>query len=264
MSEKKEETWRTTPIANPKGIMLCEVTSEEAQPFLNDRTIVVLPIGGSVKEHGGHLPMGTDWFVTDWLARHLTERFPVVTLPTLPYAYFPAFIEWRGSVSVSAYHFSQFVEDILINFIRIGVKKFLILDGGVSTHIPLSITSATLRNKYGVLVGVSNCTGLGRETTDSICTQKKGGHADEAETSTMLHIRPDLVHMDKTTEEYFTRPASCFKNGIQRVYLAGHADSPHGSNGNSTLATEDKGKNILEAQLADLLDFLAEFDAMAV
>ncbi len=69
-----------------QGVMIAEITNEDCQKVLNEDTIVMLPIGGGSKEHGGHLPMGTDFFVTDWLARAVTERFPVVTLPTLPYA----------------------------------------------------------------------------------------------------------------------------------------------------------------------------------
>ena len=36
--------------------------------------------------------MGTDYFVTDDVAQEVTKRCDVLTLPTLPYAYFPAFI----------------------------------------------------------------------------------------------------------------------------------------------------------------------------
>lgn len=53
-----------------------------------------------------------------------------LTLPTLPYAYFPAFVQWKGSVSIEHEHFTNYVRDILMSFIRFGVRKFLIIDGG--------------------------------------------------------------------------------------------------------------------------------------
>ena len=247
-----------------KGVFLSEITSEEAQSLIHENSIVVLPIGGGVKEHGGHLPMGTDYFVTDWLAKQVTERCEVVTLPTLPYAYFPALVEWKGSVSVEAEHFSHFVEDILHNYIRFGVKKFLIIDGGISTHIPLMISAATLGNRYGVKVAVSCCAGLGQEVDDALCQQAKGGHGDEAETSTMLYIREDLVHMDKTVEEYFSQMETVVRNGIKKIYLPGHADTPHGTNGNSTLATKEKGEAMMWAKVDDLVAFLEEFKELKV
>jgi creatinine amidohydrolase len=247
---------------NNKGVHIADITYETCQALINKHTIVMLPIGGGSKEHGGHLPMGTDYFVTDWIAARVTELFPVVTLPTLPYAYFPAFVGWKGSVSIPADSFTRFVEDILLNFVGYGVKKFLIIDGGVSTHMPLRILSADMANKHGVKVGVTNCLGLGKETSDELCEQPKGGHGDEAETSTMLHIRPDLVKMDETVEEYFTEVPGCVKNGVSRVYLFGHADSPRGTNGNSKLATKEKGEKMLEAKVRDILVFLESFSKM--
>ena len=247
-----------------KGVLISELSYEQCQDIVNEDTIVVLPIGGGSKEHGGHLPMGTDFYVTDWLARQVTERYPVVTLPTLPYAYYPAFLNWKGSVHIEASHFAAFVEDILLSFVRHGVKKFLILDGGVSTHIPLKIVSATMCNKHGVHVGVSNCLGLGKEVDDALCEQPKGGHGDESETSTMLYIREDLVKMNETVEEYFEALPGCNKNGVNRVYLFSHANSPRGCNGDSTLATREKGEKMLEAKVEDLLDFLKAFDSMNV
>jgi creatinine amidohydrolase len=181
-------------------------------------------------------------------------------LPTLPYAYYPAFVNWKGSVSISAFGFAQFVEEILANFVRWDVKKFLILDGGVSTHIPLKIVSATMTNKYGVQVGVSDCLGLGKEVDDALCEQKKGGHGDEAETSTMLYLHEDLVKMQNTCEEYFTFMKGCTKNGVNRVYLFSHANTPRGCNGNSTLATKEKGESMVRAKVQDLLEFLTAFE----
>jgi len=246
-------------MSDKKGVFLSDISVEDCESLLNEKTIVVLPIGGGAKEHGGHLPMGTDYFVTDWIAARVTERFPVVTLPTLPYAYFPAFVNWKGSVSIQAFNFANFVEDILVSFVNHGVKKFLIIDGGVSTHIPLKILSATMTNKYGVQLGVTNCLGLGKEVDEALCRQPRGGHGDEAETSTMLHIRPELVKMEETVEEYFTSIPGVNKNAVNRVYLFGHANSPRGTNGNSTFATKEKGEQMLEAKIKDILDFLESF-----
>lgn len=245
-----------------KGVLISEITDEDCRKILNENTIVMLPIGGGSKEHGGHLPMGTDYFVTDWLARAVTERFPVVTLPTLPYAYFPAFTDYKGSVSIEAYTFSAFVENILENFIKFGVKKFLILDGGVSTHFPLRIAANNLSCRYGVKVGVSNCLGLGKEAEDELCEQPRGGHGDESETSTMLYIRGDLVRMEKTTEEYSESMPGCAKNGTVRVALFGKMKTPHGTNGNSTLATFEKGERMMQAKVDDLVFFLENFDRL--
>ncbi|MEA4919848.1 MAG: creatininase family protein [Clostridiaceae bacterium] len=241
------------------GHLISELTYEQCRDLINERTVIVLPIGGGSKEHGNHLPMGTDFFVTDYLAKEVTKICDVLTLPTLPYAYFPAFIKWKGSVSIDYQHFIEYVKDILMSFVRFGVKKFLILDGGVSTHIPLKLLALTMNNELDVKVAVSDCTGLGRETEKSVCSQKRGGHGDEAETSSILHLHPELVHMDKTTEEYSAFFPHARGEGFEKVYFPNRMCTECGTNGNSTLATEEKGRAILKAQIDDLAAFLNEY-----
>ena len=51
------------------GRLISELTYEQCQPLIHENTVILLPIGGGSKEHGDHLPMGTDFFVTDYLAR---------------------------------------------------------------------------------------------------------------------------------------------------------------------------------------------------
>lgn len=106
-----------------KGTFIKEITYPECCEQINENTVIVLPIGGGSKEHGSHLPMGTDYYVTDYLAAELTRRCEVVTLPTLPFAYFPAFVGWKGSVHIEAENFMRYVEDILCSFVRFGVKS---------------------------------------------------------------------------------------------------------------------------------------------
>ena len=242
-----------------KGILLQDITFEQANELIGEDTIIMLPIGGGSKEHGNHLPMGTDYYVTEWVARQITEKFPLVCLPTLSYAHFPAFVEWKGSVSIAADNFINFVKDILLSFIRFGVKKFVILDGGVSTRLPMKILATTMNNDYGVKVAVTNVVGLGKETHDALCQQKRGGHGDEGETSCMLHINPQLVHMHKATEDYIEIVPGTVKNGVEKVYLPMRMSTSSGINGNSTLATSVKGEKILNAMVEDLLVFLKAF-----
>lgn len=241
------------------GYFIKEITYEKVKEILTENTVVVLPIGGGSKEHGNHLPMGTDYYVTDWIAEKVTERCNVLTLPTLPYAYFPAFVEWEGSVSIEHDHFTNYVEDILKSFIKFGVWKFLIIDGGFSTHPPLCLMARDMHNKYGVTVAVTDIEQLGKGVANEICEQKRGGHGDEEETSTMLYIHEELVHMDKATEEYKEGFAGCVVDGRVVINVPGRMETPCGTNGNSTLATKEKGEKIIWAMVREICDFLENF-----
>jgi len=241
------------------GYHIKELSFEQVQSIVTKDTVVVLPIGGGSKEHGNHLPMGTDFYVTDWVAQQVTARCDVVTLPTLPYAYFPAFVDWKGSVSIEHNNFTNFVKDIIFSFHRHGVKKFLIIDGGVSTHPPLALMSRDLNNHYGIKVGVTNIHGLMHDAEAAVCRQKRGGHGDEGETSTMLVIQPQLVHMDRAVEEYSEVFPGAVVNGQMKVNFPAKMRTPTGTNGNSTLATQAKGEVILNAMVDGICEFLENF-----
>jgi len=244
------------------GIKLTDRTWEEAVELINAESIILLPIGGGTKEHGPHLPLGTDLIVTEELARRVCDATtaPVMLLPALAYAFYPAFVEWKGSVSIGAEHFKNFVGDIIRSFARHGVKKFVILDGGVSTHFPLRILSYELRNELDVYVAVTNIRGLGVEVQKEVCEQEQGGHADESETSCVLAIRPELVHIEKAVKEYASViPHTYGASGILKVAVSGKMDSPHGINGDPTLANAAKGEQILAAMAHDILQFVEAF-----
>lgn len=241
------------------GYFIKDLTYEQCEPLLTEDCVVVLPIGGGSKEHGGHLPMGTDYYVTDWVTQRVTEKCDVITLPTLPYAYFPAFVNWKGSVSIEHDHFEAYVKDIILSFARHGVRKFLIIDGGVSTHGPLLLAARDLNNSLNVKVAVTDIRFLAKETEDAVCSQKQGGHGDESETSTMLYIREDLVHMDKTLEEYCVEFPGCEAIGVRKINFPNRMCTGRGTNGNSTLATKDKGEKILFAMVDAIVRFLEDY-----
>ncbi len=242
-----------------KGAYISDITYPEAKKLINEETIVILPIGGGSKEHGDHLPMGTDLYVTNKVASLVVERFPALCLPTVPYSYFPAFVDYAGSVSIEAEHVIEYIKDILLSFVRFGVKKFLLLDGGVSTRIPMQILCLKMLTDYGVHVALTNVSGVGKEAELEVCSQKQGGHGDESETSCMLYINEKLVDMSKAVEEYLPSVRGTVSNGVQKVYLPRKMTTPHGINGNSTLATSEKGEKIINAMADDIVAFLEAF-----
>ena len=248
-----------------KGINLSEITWEEAEEAYKKYSVVMLPIGAGTKEHGKHLPCGTDLLLADELSRRVVEKAPVIALPSLPYAYYPAFVDWPGSVSIQAKRFTDFVTDILKSFHRFGFQKFLILDTGVSTHGPLVVMASDLKDELGIHVAVTNIMGLLADIEEDIAEQEMGGHGDEIETSMILSIKPDLVKMEKAVEEYRKgNPAFRSKSGKMKISMPGKMDTPNGINGNAKLATVEKGNIILERTAAEIIRFVEYFEELFV
>ena len=243
-----------------QGVRLSELTWEEAAEAIKRYPIAVIPVGAGTKEHGPHLPCGTDLMVVEELARRVVQACPVILMPALAYGYFPAFVDWPGSVSIQPTHFMGVVGDIIRSLARHGTRKFLILDGGVSTFPPMRTLAMQLHLELGVEVAVTNILGLGSEVEKEISEQEFGGHADEMETSNMLAIRPDLVKLDRAVKEASsTIPSTRGAGGVQKIYLAGKMTTPHGINGDPTLARREKGEKMLAAMANDIIAFLADY-----
>ena len=246
------------------GRLLSEMTWGEAAEALKHNPVVVLPVGGGVKEHGHHLPLGTDMMVVNELAGAVLKRCDVLMLPTLNYAYFPAFVDWPGSVSIEAENFQRFVGDIIRCYVKHGARKFLILDGGVSTQYPLAILSSDLHNQLGIEVAVTDIRGLGAETIDAVCEARGGGHGDESETSNLLAIRPDLVRMQNAEKELSAdRYATTSPTGVRKVGVRSKMGGRSGINGDPRRATAEKGRKILAAMAEDIVAFVESFQSHA-
>jgi creatinine amidohydrolase len=242
------------------GVRMSELTWQEAQAAVKTHPIAVIPIGAGTKEHGPHLPCGTDQMVVEELARRVVAESPIILMPTLAYGYFPAFIDFPGSVSIRPEYFMGVVGDIIRSLARHGTKKFLILDGGVSTFPPMRTLAMQLHNELGIQVAVTNILGLGAEVEKEISEQAVGGHADEMETSNMLFIRPDLVKMERAVNEVLPPiPDTRGPSGAQKVYVARRMTTTSGINGSAALAKREKGEKLLAAMAQDIIHFCNEF-----
>jgi len=242
-------------LAEPlRGVYLEQLTWTEAEPLLRADPLVVIPIGAGAKEHGPHLPLGTDHIMADYLARRLAERVAVVVMPTVVYGYFPHFSPFPGSTHLEAATFQAMMTELILSIHRHGPRRFLVLNTGVSTYPVLEIVARDLDRVYRLLVGVTRIGDLGAQRTAGLLQQPRGSHGDEHETSLLLAIAPDVVRTGKLAREIPDRPES---RGVfvPPMYhrVPGPGYSATGVYGDATLATADKGRVIADAMVDDLV-----------
>ena len=65
--------------------------------------------------------------------------------------------------------------------------------------------------------------------------------------------------MDKTVEEYCDVFPGAVVNGLPKITFSSRMETAHGINGNSTLATAEKGEKILNAMVESICVFLENF-----
>jgi len=240
-----------------KAIFLENLTWVDAEKALKNCEVVLFAIGARAKEHGPHLPLKTDYILAEYLKDRVVREVPVAVLPTLEYGYYPSFLEYPGSVSIGAEAFKNTVTDICKSMSGHGVRKFYVLNTGVSTLPPLQAASEELA-KTGLLMRYLNLLETDKKLPPGLLKQEGGTHADEGETSMMLYIAPDLVDMSKAVKDYDARPN---RKGLTRDPKGSGTYSPTGIWGDPTLASREKGRVIVETTVSEIINQVKELIA---
>jgi creatinine amidohydrolase len=214
---------------------------------LTPEAVVVIPLGASLKEHGPHLKLKNDWTMAEYLRRRVAHEADVVLTPTLGHHFYPAFVEYPGSVSLRLETARDLVVDVAQSLARHGPRRFYALNTGVSTVRALGPAAEALAAE-GVLLTYTVLRSALGPVQDELMTQEGGTHADEMETSMMLHIDPDSVDMSRAVKDYCPG-----KGPLTRNPRGAGTYSPTGAWGDPTLATREKGERVIEAYVAALL-----------
>ncbi len=221
----------------------------EVEEVLNNYKVVLIALGARTKEHGPHLPLNNDYIMAEYLKEQVVKEVPVAVLPTLQYGYYPSFLEYPGSISISEETFKNMIMDICLSMKGYGVKKFYIINTGISTLRPLRSACEELEKK-GIILHFLNILDVDKKLDRNLLVQEGGTHADEGETSIMLHIAPEIVDMNKAEKDYDPRPK---RRGLTRDPEGDGVYSKTGIYGNPTLATKEKGKILTESLIAEVI-----------
>lgn len=242
------------PGQSAHGTVLLEtLTWDEAESVLTSDTVVVIPLGAESKEHGRHLSLNNDFLMAEYLKKRVLSANTqnVVVAPTINYSYYPAFLEYPGSTSVSENTARGMFTDIIRSLAHYGPRRFYILNTGISTLHPLAAAGGDLE-KEGILLRYLDLTK--EDSVGEQIRQSGGGHADEIETSMMLYIAPETVRMKKAVRDLNPdKPGPLTRDGNGKGTY-----SPTGAWGDPTLATREKGKAVTEALVATILKDIEE------
>lgn len=230
------------------GRHLQDMTWIEAEPALAAAgRIVLVPLGAGAKQHGPHLRLDNDARMADYFARRLAQACDVIVAPTVTFGYYPAFVEYPGSIHLRLETARDLLVDVCRSLAAFGPRRFYVLNTGVSTVRALQPAGAMLADA-GILMHWTDVLAVGGERARAVEQQQGGTHADESETSMMLYMDPSRVDMTKAVCDFHPGKGALTRHpGRDGVYSAS------GVYGDATLATHAKGEIIVEAMLAGML-----------
>jgi len=237
-----------------------------------NKTIAILPIA-AVEQHGPHLPVGTDTIINTSMMELLAERAPenldIRILPVQSIGKSNEHVWAKGTITHTATNLIEAWTQIGLEVARAGVRKIVIVNSHGGNEEIMGIVARELRVRAGMLAVKSGW----RFTPPDVLTdleRRHGIHGGDAETSLILHFKPHLVDMARAEnfvsiaardEQQFKylRPTGAF--GHVYAWIASDIN-PAGAVGDASIATAEKGRTIAEANVAGMLEVLAEVERM--
>ena len=255
-----------------RKIWWTDFAAREFEDLDPSKTIAILPIA-AVEQHGPHLPVGTDTIINTSMMEALVASAPadldIRILPVQAIGKSNEHIWAKGTLTHTATNLIDAWTQIGLEVARAGIRKIVFVNSHGGNEEIMGIVARELRVRAGMLAVKSGW----RFTPEGVLTdleRRHGIHGGDAETSLVLHFRPDLVDMSRAEdfvsiaardEQQFRylRPTGAF--GHVYSWIASDIN-PSGAVGNAAIATAEKGRLIVEANVKGMLEMLAEVVAM--
>ncbi len=241
-----------------------DMTYTEIEAFVESShgtAAIIIPIG-CMEEHGPHLPLATDGMLAMDFAEAVAseDSLPIVAGPLVDFGVSVLTQGFPGTIKIRFDTLKALLVDVVRSCVAWGFTKIILWTwhGGSSHEICLREASLQILSEIKVDIYMIR----GVKLFDDPEFKKKveslldsiGDHADELETSLMMHLHPGLVKTDCLVKEYPDIPK--FK-----IIDSGAPYMKYGVIGDATLATAEKGKKIFGVILETLI---ANVRAMAL
>nr|MEE4267403.1 creatininase family protein [Candidatus Krumholzibacteria bacterium] len=248
--------------------LLAHLTWPEAEARFRETDLVLLPVG-AIEQHGPHLPLDTDAYDADHLARQVaaacSDPKPLV-LPLIAYGVSYHHEDFPGTLSVTNETMAKIVYDVGMGVARCGATKLVIINGHGGNGPALAFAAQMINRDARIFTCVES-----GETSDvdidGLAETPNDVHAGEVETSTTLALRPHLVRMDKARSAVpsFSSRFLDFTNQRSVDWNAyTHRISPTGVLGDPTKATPEKGKLMWDLIVNNLVEFVEDLKSLSL
>jgi creatinine amidohydrolase len=232
--------------------------------------VILIPIGHT-EQHAYHLPLSVDTIIIDAIAQGTAAKIPAraYTLPVMPYGVSTHRQAFAATLNAGGRAFEDFWLAAIDVLVARGFDRFYFMSGhgGNVSFLVNTVKYAGERHRR-ILCATTwlHTSGpIGAAALEKHRESQIGGmgHAGELETSFMLHLRPDLCHMERVVDETdFVTTPSYYMDWIEGGSLVANPpwddDTKTGAYGAGSLGTAEKGRLWLEAAIEEKASHVEE------
>lgn len=184
------------------------------------------------------MPLGCDTIIVEHLCDDLSAEYGVLRAPTVEYGVnVDTERDFLGNASLRRKTLHTMLNDLIATWEASGIREFILITA--HGHDPHQEALATVVTA-GARVRVVDIFGV--NLSDLLEGQREAMHGDEVDTSLMLFLAPEMVHIELARDYMMSRE-------LLRRYRRGKLRIPNASNGSigmPSLASAEKGRILYE------------------
>ncbi|MGI0106016.1 creatininase family protein [Salinimicrobium sp. WS361] len=229
------------------------------------KTEVAVLTWGATEAHNFHLPYATDNYQIEAIAAEAAKKAwraggKVLVLPNIPFGVNTGQTEVELCMNLYPSTQLAILNDLIEVLNRSGIKKLLLLNGHGGNNFKALLREVGAKYPKMLLVTTSFFQTVDRKEF----FEEAGDHADEMETSLMLHLKPELVLPleEAGTGEEKRSKLTAIKEGWAWSERKWHMVSADTGIGNPKKASAEKGKRFFDAVTQQVADLLLEMNTI--
>ena len=204
---------------------------------------------GSVEQHGGHLPLGTDAFAAQSIAERVAARLDTVAVSLGPVGVAHYHLAWPGTLSLSPGTLMSVFGDVCGGLAGAGARRIVSVNWHEGNSATLRLAADQAQVRYGVQVVMAETHVI---THTLFPDEMEFTHAGSMETAAVLAYDASLVHLEYATEPSGRAGADAAHGRFRRpdvypVMRDFHHDAETGWYGRPELAAPERAEEIAEA-----------------
>lgn len=232
--------------------------------------VILIPIGHT-EQHGYHLPLSVDTIIIESIAQGTSALLPTRSwsMPVMHYGVSTHRSSFAATMNAGGRAFEDFWGAVIDVLVSRGFDRFYLMSGhgGNSSFLVNIVKYAGERHRriFCATAYLHTSGRIGAEALDKYRTSRIGGmgHACELETAYLLHLRPDLCHMERVVDETdFVSTPDYYMDWIEGGALIANPpwddDTKTGAYGAGSHATAEKGRLWLEAAIQEKADHVEQ------